>query len=58
MASTAWMIRKGLNWVRAHYGDVPVYLQTGYLTEPGVINDTDRIVIIRAFANEALKGLL
>ena len=44
--------------MKSHYGDIPVYLTTGYPTNPDVINDTDHIDVIRAFANEALKGLL
>ena len=41
----------------AHYGEIPVFLETGFADNPGTINDTGRVDAIRAFANEVLKGL-
>ena len=43
--------------MKAHYSEIPVFLETGYADDPGTINDTGRVDAIRAFANEVLKGL-
>ena len=52
-----WGMRKVLNWVKARYGEILVYVTTAMSDRHGQINDTDRIDFIRDYANEVLKGL-
>ncbi|KAL4223206.1 hypothetical protein ACF0H5_016678 [Mactra antiquata] len=51
-------IRRGLNWIKSHYGDVPIYItENGMPDRPGTLNDTDRIQYYKAFINEILKAI-
>jgi len=54
---TPWGIRRGLNWVRDHYGNVPVYVtENGVSDNSGTLLDTARIDFYRAYIDEVLKG--
>ncbi|XP_075386152.1 lactase/phlorizin hydrolase [Tenrec ecaudatus] len=52
-----WGLRRLLNWLRAEYGDLPIYItENGMgLTNPKV-EDTDRIFYHKTYINEALKA--
>lgn len=50
-------MRKTLNWIKSHYGDVPVYVTSNAFSDTtGELNDTDRVEYHREYINEMLKG--
>lgn len=54
---TPWGMRKGLNWIRTHYNNIPVYItENGVSDKSGSLNDTWRIDFYKAYINEVLKG--
>ncbi|KAF6361654.1 lactase [Rhinolophus ferrumequinum] len=52
-----WGLRRLLNWIKAEYGDFPIYItENGAgLTNPNV-EDTERIFYHKTYINEALKA--
>ena len=54
---TPWGIRHGLNWIKNHYNNVPVYVtENGVSDNNGTIYDQHRIDYLKAYINEVLKG--
>ncbi|XP_076024427.1 klotho isoform X2 [Genypterus blacodes] len=52
-----WGLRKALNWVKEHYGDVPVYVMAnGVQEDPARFKDSLRVYYLYNYINEALKG--
>ncbi|XP_052799780.1 lactase/phlorizin hydrolase-like isoform X2 [Mya arenaria] len=55
---TPWGMRAGLNWIRRHYENIPVYVtENGVSDNTGDINDLWRIRYYRAYINEVLKAI-
>ncbi|XP_012581092.1 PREDICTED: lactase-phlorizin hydrolase [Condylura cristata] len=52
-----WGMRRLLNWIKAEYGDIPIYITDNGvgLTNPQV-RDTERIFYHKTYINEALKA--
>ena len=54
---TPWGMRAGLNWIRTHYNNVPVYVtENGVSDMTGEVQDTWRVDYYRQYINEVLKG--
>ena len=54
---TPWGMRAGLNWIRTHYNNVPVYVtENGVSDTTGEVQDTWRVDYYRQYINEVLKG--
>ncbi|XP_029957222.1 klotho [Salarias fasciatus] len=52
-----WGLRKALNWVKEHYGDVPVYVMAnGVQEDPARFKDSLRVYYLYNYINEALKA--
>ncbi|XP_053375783.1 uncharacterized protein LOC123534954 isoform X1 [Mercenaria mercenaria] len=52
-----WAMRKTLNWIKAHYGDVPIYVTSnGVADSTGQLNDTERVNFYREYIDEMLKA--
>jgi len=50
-------MRAGLNWIRTHYNNVPVYVtENGVSDTTGEVQDTWRVDYYRQYINEVLKG--
>lgn len=50
-------MRTGLNWIKDHYNNVPVYItENGVSDDTGELDDTWRIEYYRAYIDEMLKG--
>ena len=55
---TPFGIRAGLNWIRTHYNNVPVYVtENGVSDRSGAIDDQFRVDFYRSYINEVLKGI-
>ncbi|XP_060578197.1 lactase/phlorizin hydrolase-like [Ruditapes philippinarum] len=53
-----WAIRKSLNWVKTHYGDIPIYITSnGVSDNTGELNDTDRVNYHKEYIDEVLKAV-
>lgn len=62
-SGSAWLnvapfaMRKTLNWIKSHYGDVPVYVTANAFSDTtGDLNDTNRVDYHNEYTNEMLKG--
>uniref|UniRef100_A0A3P9IE92 Klotho n=1 Tax=Oryzias latipes TaxID=8090 RepID=A0A3P9IE92_ORYLA len=54
-----WGLRKALNWVKEHYGDVPVYVMAnGVQEDPSRFKDSLRVYYLYNYINEALKAYI
>lgn len=54
---TPWGIRKALNWMRNHYGNVPIYItENGISDRNGSLHDDHRIFYYKHYINNVLKG--
>ena len=54
---TPWGIRRGLNWIKQKYDNVPVYVtENGVSDNNGTVHDQHRIDFLKAYINEVLKG--
>ncbi|XP_041864156.1 klotho [Melanotaenia boesemani] len=52
-----WGLRKALNWVKQHYGNVSVYVMAnGVQEDPARFKDSLRIYYLYNYINEALKA--
>ncbi|XP_015235554.1 PREDICTED: klotho [Cyprinodon variegatus] len=52
-----WGLRKALNWVKQHYGDVPIYIMAnGVEEDPARFKDSLRVYYLYNYINEALKA--
>ncbi|CAG5873044.1 unnamed protein product [Menidia menidia] len=52
-----WGLRKALNWVKEHYGDVPIYVMAnGVQEDPARFKDSLRVYYLYNYINEALKA--
>jgi len=50
-------MRKGLNWIKNQYDNVPVYItENGVSDHDGGLNDTWRVDYYKGYINEMLKG--
>jgi lactase-phlorizin hydrolase len=55
---TPWGLRKALNWVRNHYGNVPIYItENGVSDKNGSLQDDHRIYYYKHYINNVLKGM-
>ena len=55
---TPWGIRQGLNWIKKHYNNVPVYVtENGVSDNNGTVHDQHRIDYLKDYINEVLKGI-
>ncbi|XP_021358662.1 lactase-phlorizin hydrolase-like, partial [Mizuhopecten yessoensis] len=54
---TPFGLRKMLNWIKNHYGDLPVYVtENGVSDRNGSLSDVHRINYYRSYINEVLKA--
>ena len=51
-----WGVRKVLNWIKAHYGDIPVHVTVSAYEDQTSQNDDERVFYLREYINEVLKG--
>ena len=50
-------IRQCLNWIKFHYGRIPVYItENGVSDKDGTLEDKHRIDYFNSYINEVLKG--
>ena len=57
MAVVPWGLRKVLNWLKAKYGDLPMYIiSNGIDDDPHAAQDNLRVYYMQTYVNEALKG--
>ncbi|XP_033746871.1 LOW QUALITY PROTEIN: uncharacterized protein LOC117332095 [Pecten maximus] len=55
---TPFGIRRMLNWIKDHYGDVPVYVtENGVSDRNGSLSDDHRIFYYKHYINEVLKAI-
>ncbi|XP_069110088.1 lactase/phlorizin hydrolase-like [Argopecten irradians] len=55
---TPFGIRRMLNWIKSHYGDVPVYItENGISDRNGSLSDDHRIFYYKHYINEVLKAI-
>ncbi|XP_060064598.1 uncharacterized protein LOC132544951 [Ylistrum balloti] len=55
---TPFGIRRMLNWIKDHYGDVPVYVtENGVSDRNGFLTDDNRIFYYKHYINEVLKAI-
>ncbi|XP_063417586.1 lactase-like protein [Mytilus trossulus] len=55
---TPWGIRKALNWMRNHYGNVPIYVtENGISDRNGSLHDDHRIFYYKHYINNVLKAI-
>ncbi|XP_069134731.1 LOW QUALITY PROTEIN: lactase/phlorizin hydrolase-like [Argopecten irradians] len=55
---TPFGIRRMLNWIKNHYGDVPVYItENGISDRNGSLSDDHRIFYYKHYINEVLKAI-
>ncbi|KAH3891377.1 hypothetical protein DPMN_015476 [Dreissena polymorpha] len=55
---TPWGMRAGLNWIRSHYNNVPVYVtENGVSDNTGQTDDPMRINYYKMYINEVLKAI-
>jgi hypothetical protein len=51
-------MRKILNWIKSHYGDVPIYVTSNGVSDTtGKLNDSERVNFHREYIDEMLKGI-
>ena len=54
---TPWGLRKALNWIRNHYGNLPIYItENGISDKNGSLQDDHRIFYYKHYLNNVLKG--
>ncbi|XP_060595948.1 lactase/phlorizin hydrolase-like [Ruditapes philippinarum] len=52
-----WAMRKTLNWIKSHYGDVPIYVTSNGVSDTtGKLNDTERVNFHKEYIDEMLKA--
>lgn len=57
VAVVPWGLRKVLNWLKAKYGDLPMYIiSNGIDDDPHAAQDNLRVYYLQNYVNEALKG--
>ncbi|VDI50812.1 lactase-phlorizin hydrolase, partial [Mytilus galloprovincialis] len=55
---TPWGIRKALNWMRNHYGNVPIYItENGISDRNGSLHDDHRMFYYKHYINNVLKAI-
>jgi len=42
-----WGFRKSLNWIKQHYGDVPIWITENGFSDLGLLDDQDRLSYYR-----------
>ena len=49
--------RKVLNWVKSHYGDIPLYVTLSTYENETSKTDKERVSYLKDYMNEVLKGM-
>ncbi|XP_064612424.1 cytosolic beta-glucosidase-like [Liolophura sinensis] len=52
-----WGMRKLLRWIKARYGDVPVYITESGVSDFGRLADRDRVDYFRMYINNVLQAI-
>ena len=56
---TPWGLRSVMNWVKDHYGNIPVYItENGFSDKLGNTDDLQRIYVYKHYINQLLKSVL
>ncbi|KAL3857520.1 hypothetical protein ACJMK2_012180 [Sinanodonta woodiana] len=51
-------LREGLNWIRVHYNNVPIFItENGISDNTGTLDDQPRIDYLRSYIDEVLKAI-
>ncbi|ELR59814.1 Klotho, partial [Bos mutus] len=59
VAVVPWGLRKVLNWLKAKYGDLPMYIiSNGIDDDPHAAQDNLRVYYMQTYVNEALKAYI
>ncbi|XP_048394444.1 beta-klotho-like [Stegostoma tigrinum] len=58
MAVAPWGIRKVLQWIKSHYGNMDIYIMANGVWDSSSINDPFRIYYHKNYINEVLKAHL
>ncbi|KAB0372699.1 hypothetical protein FD755_015452 [Muntiacus reevesi] len=59
VAVVPWGLRKVLNWLKAKYGDLPMYIiSNGIDDDPHAAQDSLRVYYMQNYVNEALKAYI
>merc|ERR1712212_554518 len=56
---TPWGLRRCVNWVKDHYGDIPIYItENGVSDNLGNTDDLHRIYVYKHYINQLLKSVV
>lgn len=54
--AVAWGLRRVLNWIKAEYGNPPIYVTENGVSTNAQVDDISRIFFLKTHIDEALKG--